>query len=175
MTQVVSTASCRMTCHRCRAMMNTHHPAIFFTVLALALLISQNGVDGLASFVNPSMKPETVVDYQLKALKQEDLEKVFEYASPSNKAVTGPWQRFAEMVRSPAYAPLIGHGRGDVLLSINVKPNDSYRRFLVRVWSPKTPAENISRCIEYWWDVRKCTDEGEYQDCWMVESVIPRK
>mmetsp|Transcript_27016 Transcript_27016/g.38047 ORF Transcript_27016/g.38047 Transcript_27016/m.38047 type:complete len:159 (+) Transcript_27016:95-571(+) len=146
-----------------------------FLVVTLLLLSQNNGVHGLASFVNPSMTPETVVEYQLKALQQEDLQQVFEYASPSNKAVTGPWERFAQMVRSPAYAPLIGHGRGDVLLSIKVKTNDTYRRFLVRIWSPKTSAESISRCIEYWWDVRKCIDEGPYQNCWMVESVVPRK
>jgi len=59
---------------------------------------------------------------------------VFKYASPSNKAATGPWQRFGKMIRAKPYGVLVGHDRAEVLLEWKESGRESYK-CLVRVWS----------------------------------------
>ena len=48
---------------------------------------------------SPSLTPLAVVNAQLEALSAGDVATSFEFASPSNKEATGPWQRFEMMVR----------------------------------------------------------------------------
>lgn len=65
---------------------------------------------------DPSLSPRDVVSIQIKALQKNDtpyenrgIEVTFNFASPTNKRVTGPIERFAVMVRSPIYGPMINH------------------------------------------------------------------
>jgi len=53
--------------------------------------------------------PEAVVEAQLAALRREDADAVFAFASPENKKHTGPSERFYQMLSSPIYSPLLGH------------------------------------------------------------------
>ena len=62
----------------------------------------------------PSLSPEDVVRIQLTALQHNDeptkdagIRAAFEFASPGNRAVTGPVERFITMVKNPLYAPLL--------------------------------------------------------------------
>lgn len=64
----------------------------------------------------PELGPDDVVEAQLHALRTNDvpeadagIERVWRFAAPANKAITGPLERFAAMLRSPAYAPMIEH------------------------------------------------------------------
>ncbi len=65
---------------------------------------------------DPSLSPEDVVSIQIEALQQNDtpyedrgIEVTFNFASPTNKRVTGPLERFKAMVHSPIYGPMINH------------------------------------------------------------------
>ncbi len=65
---------------------------------------------------DPSLSPEDVVSIQIEALQHNDtpyedrgIEVTFNFASPTNKRVTGPLERFKVMVRSPVYGPMIDH------------------------------------------------------------------
>ena len=65
---------------------------------------------------DPSLSPQDVVSIQIEALRDNDtpyenrgIEVTFNFASPANKRMTGPIERFAAMVRNPIYAPMINH------------------------------------------------------------------
>ncbi len=65
---------------------------------------------------DPSLSPQDVVSIQIEALRNNDLpyedrgiEVTFNFASPANKRMTGPLERFKVMVHSPIYGPMINH------------------------------------------------------------------
>jgi len=65
---------------------------------------------------DPSLSPRDVVSIQIEALQQNDtpyvdrgIEVTFNFASPTNKSVTGPLKRFTVMVHNPTYGPMIDH------------------------------------------------------------------
>ena len=65
---------------------------------------------------DPSLSPRDVVSIQIEALRNNDtpyedrgIEVTFNFASPTNKRMTGPLERFKAMVRNPVYGPMINH------------------------------------------------------------------
>jgi hypothetical protein len=65
---------------------------------------------------DPSLSPQDVVRIQIEALQNNDtphenrgIEVTFNFASPANKRMTGPLERFKVMVRNPIYGPMINH------------------------------------------------------------------
>ncbi len=66
-----------------------------------------------ADFVpQTELAPRDVVELQLAAMKEsrtnpDAIADCFALASPENRAVTGPLAHFEELVRSPAYLPLV--------------------------------------------------------------------
>ena len=59
---------------------------------------------------------DLMVSIQIEALRHNDtpyedrgIEVTFNFASPTNKRVTGPLERFKMMVRSPVHGPMIDH------------------------------------------------------------------
>ncbi len=65
---------------------------------------------------DPSLSPQDVVSIQIEALQHNDtpyedrgIEVTFNFASPTNKRMTGPLERFKVMVRNPVYGPMIDH------------------------------------------------------------------
>src|SRR5688572_32520089 len=69
---------------------------------------------------HPDLGPQEVIQIVLDALQHNDepcadcgLQVAFNFASPANRAVTGPLPRFIEMVRSPMYLPLLQYTRAE--------------------------------------------------------------
>lgn len=67
---------------------------------------------------SPALSPEEVVRIQMNALKtngtdgtDDGIAITFRFASPRNKAMTGPLERFAAMIRNPLYEPMLNHRR----------------------------------------------------------------
>ena len=65
---------------------------------------------------HPSLSPRDVVSIQIEALRNNDIpyadrgiEVTFNFASPANRRMTGPLERFKAMVRSPVYGAMIDH------------------------------------------------------------------
>ena len=65
---------------------------------------------------NPSLLPVAVVRIQLQALASNDLpypdagiEITFRFASPNNRRVTGPLEKFGRMVKNSVYRPMLNH------------------------------------------------------------------
>ena len=118
----------------------------------------------------PSLSPQDVVSIQIEALQNNDspyenrgVEVTFNFASPANKRLTGPLERFQVMVRSPAYGPMIDHrsasyenlvvdgdsARIDVILTSKEGVYLGYRFFLSRQHG------------------------NRYEGSWMTDAVIP--
>ena len=67
-------------------------------------------------FPSPDLSPRQVVGLQLDALRRNDalgrdagIAIAFRFASAANRAVTGPIERFAGMLKDSLYAPMIDH------------------------------------------------------------------
>ncbi len=117
-----------------------------------------------------SLSPAAVVRIQMEALGMNDepyadrgIEITFRFASPRNKAFTGPLERFRAMIRGSVYAPMLNHksvayenlqidgGRAQVDVIVRTRENRyiGYRFGLSRYGVPAC--------------------EG----CWMTDSVVP--
>jgi len=129
---------------------------LVFTVLSVAAAED----DGEPS-PDPRYTPDEIVRIQMEALQRSDIEVTFRFASPANKSQTGPLDRFAQMLESPAYKPMLGS------LSIEyyrLEKNQNYARQRVRL---------IGRGGEevvYVFYLSKQTD-APYENCWMTDAV----
>ncbi len=98
--------------------MRHRRSAFLLRVAALCLLLSAGARISLATeaavnpsdgpFPVPSLTPDEVVRIQLSALRDNDesdrgIAITFRFASPSNKAQTGPLSRFAQMIKAGPY------------------------------------------------------------------------
>lgn len=86
-------------------------PRIGVVTVLLSLLWSPL-VRGEDPAPHPDLAPDEVVRIQLEALRDggpddAGIAVAFRFASPENRRVTGPLARFARMIRSGAYAPML--------------------------------------------------------------------
>jgi Domain of unknown function (DUF4864) len=134
---------------------------------------SDVGVAQLADLVpRPELSPEEVVQYQVAALQQNDepktdagIERAFRFASPSNKRVTGPLENFVQIVKSPAYSPLL-NSRSSAIVGSELK--DVQAKIAVKIVAVD------GRQLTYVFILSK-QNEGEFHDCWMTDGVAPLK
>ena len=90
---------------------------LLWFIASVVLLVSPVAADHLPQTEpDPSLSPQDVVSIQIEALQNNDtpyenrgIEITFNFASPANKSVTGPIERFATMVHNPIYGPMINH------------------------------------------------------------------
>ena len=100
-----------------------HRIAVLLLCLALvpAVLPAQDGEAGAADPLSeslvpaPELSPGDVVRIQLEALRHNDdrnrgIDVAFRFASPANRASTGPLSRFIGMIRNGPYALMLGFG-----------------------------------------------------------------
>ena len=169
----------------------------FSRIVAIAtlfcFLLLSNNADAYAFYgpsnsLTPQTQPESIVEWQLASLKADDLQQTFQYSSPANRAITGPWTRFAAMVRTPAYVDLINHARSEIVMTVHT-PDDQRWRCLVRIWPQHDPRGEPK---EYWWALsrtkeKKGTVDGFrnggfvsaeteiFAGCFMVDAVVPNR
>jgi hypothetical protein len=121
---------------------------------------------------DPKLSPQEIVEFQLAALRANDvpaadagIERTFRFASPANKAATGPLEHFTVMVHGSQYSSLINAMEGSVA---KVVIRDSKAQVLARVVSAGGSE------VYYVFLLSKQT-EGEYINCWMTDGVLPLK
>jgi len=142
--------------------------------------------------LTPSTKPGEIIENQLAALRDGDIESVYKFASPGNKKQTGDVATFAKMVRSGPYRYLVGHENSAILLMSKMAGS---RQFLVRVTSSSSASTSSSslnldseegeedewrskgpkrgkKILEYWWSLSRCKS-GEFTGSYMVDFVLP--
>ena len=140
---------------------------VFYILLSVFVLMGSARGDGL---IKPSaqLSPEDVVEIQLLGLKLTkgssqslEMRQVWEFAHPSNKAMTGPFERFATLFDMPAYRPLLGHKDHEI---VRLAVGDDVVQLRVAI----TGAD--SRAYVYLWVVGK-VGEGSQKGSWMTLSV----
>ena len=117
---------------------------------------------------SPDLTPEQVVEIQLLGLKlsagdpnRVEMEQVWRFAHPSNKAMTGPIQRFAGLFATPSYKPLLGHDDYEITV---IDQTENNAQMLVRITATDGQA------YLYLWSVMRATD-GEDKGSFMTISV----
>tara|TARA_B100000686_G_C16483560_1_gene808370 strand:+ start:258 stop:719 length:462 start_codon:yes stop_codon:yes gene_type:complete len=124
-----------------------------------------------ADLVKPSskFKPFEVLMIQLNSLKNNNkpykdagIEQTWEFAHPSNKAVTGPLEKFKKMIYSDSYKILISHENNE---SIVLK--DTPDKFVYKVYV----LSKDKKKYYYIWQIEKVKKEGQFKNCWMTTAV----
>ena len=134
-------------------------------LLALALVASP-------PHPTPSLSPTQVVTIVLNALQHNDdprpdagIATTFEFASPANREETGPLQRFASMIKNPAYRAMLDF-RSATRARLEIDGNHARQRVIIvgRDGSQVTYVFLLSKQAE-----------GPFANCWMTDGVIRQK
>ena len=117
----------------------------------------------------PKINPEEVVKIQLSSLMNNNepylnagIEQTWEFAHPSNRAFTGPIQRFTQMMYAPSYAVMLYHKKHDI---IEVKLDKNIAYFFIELTSID------GKMYGFRWTLEKVKEEGGFKDCWMTTAV----
>ena len=145
--------------------------AFWTTLLALVLWPLATGLAQIPELTpEPRLSPEQVVVYQVGALQHNDdpradagIERVFRFASPSNKELTGPLEKFVSIVKSPAYSPMVNNLASSIVGS---RIEGDHAKVAIKV----TPEKGSQ--LTYLFVLTK-QHEGKFSDCWMTDSVVP--
>ena len=114
----------------------------------------------------PTLEPQAVVGIVLDALAHNDtddagLAVVFAFASPVNRAVVGPLDRFSDLARDEVYRPLLGHVRA-VRGALKVEGDRATQRVVV--------TSSAGDRVVYTFTLSRQTG-GAYKGCWMTDGV----
>ena len=143
--------------------------ACLFSVAALADILVRP---------DPSITPAEVVAIQLMSLKNNDLvetdfgiRQTWNFAHPQNRKVTGPYPRFAMMLKGPGFDVLLNHKSHSIKTGSNTasgKTSDGamWQQFDVLMETRR------GEILYFSWVVQKVTS-GQFKDCWMTVAVSP--
>ena len=113
----------------------------------------------------PDLTSREVVRIQLESLRENDaadsgIEVAFRFASPANKAQTGPLPRFARMIAAGPYALMLDWRDVDY---VEETVAEGKARQVVTLYG----ATDAVRFVFY----LSRQGPGEYEDCWMTDAV----
>lgn len=114
----------------------------------------------------PTFSPAEVIRIQLEALRHNDeqdrgIAVAFRFASPGNRANTGPLSRFAAMIRQGSYA---------LMLDFHDATYGPVETISGRARQRVTLTGARGRTT-YWFHLSRQT-EAPYVDCWMTDAVL---
>jgi len=115
----------------------------------------------------PEYKPEQVVQVIMDALQNNDADDsgvavTFNFASPDNKAATGPLARFIPMVKNAVYGPMIRCK--DVQYGELVVKDDQAGQLVVVTDADGNKAYYLFRLSKQ--------ADGAFKGCWMTDAVV---
>ena len=117
----------------------------------------------------PALKPLDVLLIQLNSLKNNNtpytdagIEQTWEFAHPNNKAITGPLEKFKQMIYSESYEILIKHENSEIIILKETENVSTYKVIILSKDKKK---------YYYIWQVEKVLFDGSLKNCWMTTSV----
>ena len=135
--------------------------------LPLALILLRAG--GADPDPSPDLTPEEVVRLQLEALQTNDdpyddagIATVFRFASPGNRAATGPLDRFTRMVHGPTYRDMLGFETA-LYGAMRIESD--------RAVQSVTLVHAGGRRVSYVFGLSRQTG-GPCDGCWMTDAVV---
>ncbi len=117
---------------------------------------------------SPEITPLQVVEIQLFALQSNDpksdlgILQTWEFAHPRNKNATGPYNRFAAMIRSPAYLILLNNKNFETK---EISNDGTKSEVAVKIDSKN------NKFFAYLWTLEKISDESKLNGSWMTVGV----
>ena len=118
---------------------------------------------------NPALKPIEVISIQLNALKDNNnpylnagVFQTWEFAHPSNRKYTGPFENFVKMMYTPSYIIMINHTDHNI---IYVSDRDFIIHFFVEITNKE------GNKFGFTWTLEKVITESQFKDCWMTAAV----
>ena len=118
---------------------------------------------------NTNLDPFEVLMIQLNSLKNNNkpykdagIEQTWEFAHPNNKKITGPLNKFKEMIYSENYKILISHENSEITILKETKNISIFKVIVLTKDKEK---------YYYIWQVEKVLLEGNFKNCWMTTSV----
>ena len=124
-----------------------------------------------ADLISPSssIKPEKVIQIQLKGLMKNDdffkdsgIEQTWNFAHPENKKNTGPLPNFKKMIKGKSYQMLINHISHTIT---EVGRGDKWAQFEVIILDKEKIYHKFN------WQVEKYTIDGPLKNCWLTTMV----
>ena len=141
---------------------------LYLKIILIFFLLLKNT---LADIIKPSadIKPNKVVKIQLSALMKNDfpnkdsgIVQTWEFAHPKNQKVTGPIEKFKNMLKTDSYSMLLNHSNHEVL---EVYKSDKIATFQVTV------LDKEKKYYKFKWQVEKYKIDGTLKDCWLTTAV----
>lgn len=116
---------------------------------------------------SPQFSPEDVVRKQMQALSgvgpvEGRIDRCYRFASPDNRAHTGPLARFATMVQAPQYQALLNAKQ--FLVGSATLQNDEAHLLV-------TAVDPVGELTLFRFFLSKQV-QGPYAGCWMTDAVI---
>jgi len=139
-----------------------------FLLTALIIFFS---ITSKAEILKPSplITAEEVISIQLIALQNNNspyenagIEQTWEFAHPSNRQYTGPFENFILMMYSPSYVIMIDHKLHKIIF---VEENENTAFYFIEL------TDKIGNKFGFEWMLKKVLIDGEYHNCWMTVSV----
>tara|TARA_B100001250_G_scaffold163569_1_gene140666 strand:+ start:248 stop:733 length:486 start_codon:yes stop_codon:yes gene_type:complete len=140
---------------------------IFKIIFVFCILFNSS----FADIIKPSknIEPNEVVKIQLSALMKNDFPnkdngiiQTWEFAHPNNQKVTGPIERFKNMLKTESYSMLLNHTTHEV--------SEIYKSSKVATFEV-TVLDKEKKYYKFKWQVEKYTREGSLKDCWLTTAV----
>ena len=141
---------------------------VLFNIIFIFFLICKTS---FADVTKPNSKIEAnqVIKIQLSALMKNDtpykdfgIVQTWEFAHPNNQRVTGPIERFKNMLKTESYSMLLNHTTHEVL---EVYKSSKVATFEVTV------LDKEKKYYKFKWQVEKYASEGSLKDCWLTTAV----
>ena len=118
---------------------------------------------------NIEIEPKKVVKIQLSALMKNDnpykdrgIIQTWEFAHPNNRKITGPIEKFKNMIKTDSYSMLLSHSDHEI---VEVYKSKDVATFEVTI------LDNKKKYYKFKWQVEKYNTEGTLKDCWLTTAV----
>ena len=144
----------------------------FIKIFFLFLIFKVNFVFAEIIKPNNGIEPYQVVKIQLRGLMKNDnpkmdtgIEQTWEFAHPNNKAITGPINRFKNMIYSKDYKILLGHENYEIKILSETEKKSVFQVFILSKEKEK---------YYYIWQIEKVLSESAFK-MYCPKSSVPIK
>ena len=118
---------------------------------------------------NITLRPFDILMIQLNSLqnnnvpfKDAGIEQIWEFAHPNNKKMTGPLEKFKQMIYSRSYKILLEHENNEITILKETNNRSVYKVYIL---------SKEKKRYHYIWQIEKVRQEGDLKNCWMTTSV----
>ncbi len=148
--------------------MNQIKYKFYFKIILLSLLLLKPCSAEILK-PNTDINPKKVVKIQLSALMKNDnpykdhgIIQTWEFAHPNNQKMTGPIERFKNMLKTDSYSMLLNHSNHEIL---EVYMSTKIATFEVTV------LDSEKKYYKLKWQVEKYKGQGNLENCWLTTAV----